>query len=128
AVKNDEEGSYKDLVASGSFVAAEATNTFLKLLLKVLTPVLYAKKTPDFWARDHRGSGHFEVDAQNADKGRIIMRLVGADGFDHVGIAGIGFLTFGLTAMGKRDFKITQRGWSLATPSPHEVIYDIAWK
>jgi|SoiMethySBSTD1v2_1073268.scaffolds.fasta_scaffold193872_1 hypothetical protein len=128
AVKNDEVGSYNDLVESGRFVASEATNTFLKLLMKVLTPTLYAKKTPELWARDHRGSGHFEVDADKAHEGRLRMKLVGADGFDHIGIAGIGFLTFGMAAMGKRDFEVTQKGWSLATPSPHEILYDIRWK
>ena len=56
------------------------------------------------------------------------MRLIGADGFDHIGVAGIGFLTFGLKTMGKRDVQVTQTGWSLATPAPHEVIYDVRWK
>ncbi len=128
SVKNDDEGSYNDLVASGRFVATEATNTFLKLFMKVLTPTLFAKKVPDIWERDHKGSGRFETDVTKADEGRIGMKLVGADGSDHIGIAAIGFITYGLNNMGKRDIKVKQTGWSLATPSPHEVSYEITWK
>lgn len=127
SVKNDDAGSYQDLVAYGSFVAAEATNTFLKLLMKILTPTLFAKKVPEFWQRDHQGSGRFEVDVQRADEGRIGMRLVGADGFDHICVAAIGFISFGLKSMGKRDVRVVQKGWSIATPSPHECSYEATW-
>src|SRR5690606_10839111 len=41
AVKNDEVESYNDLLEVGRFVAVEATNTFLKLLLRMLTPALF---------------------------------------------------------------------------------------
>lgn len=126
-VKNNDAGAYQDLVAYGSYVATEATNTFLKLLLKMLTPTLFAKKVPDFWQRDHRGSGHFEADVQNAGEGLIRMRLLGAGGFDHVGITAIGFITCGLKTMGKKDVQVTQRGWSLATPSPDEISYEVRW-
>ena len=127
AVKNDEVGSYNDLVAYGRFVAAEATNTFLKLFMKMLTPKLFAKKIPEIWERDHKGSGRFEVDVKKADEGRLDMRLIGADGFDHIGVAAIGFITFGLNNMGKQNIRVKQTGWSLATPSPHEVIYEALW-
>ncbi len=128
SVKNDDVGSYNDLVAYGGYVASEATNTFLKLFMKVLTPTLFAKKIPEIWQRDHKGSGQFEVDVTRANEGHIAMRLVGADGFDHIGIAAIGFITFGLSNMGKRDVQIKQTGWSLATPSPHEIKYQVSWK
>jgi hypothetical protein len=96
--------------------------------MKILTPTLFAKKVPELWERDHRGSGHFEADVSHADEGRIGMKLVGADGFDHIGIAAIGFITFGLNNMGKTNIQVKQTGWSLATPSPHEVAYEITWK
>jgi len=127
AVKNDDVGSYTDLLAYGSWVATEASNTFLKLFLKILGPTLFAKKVPDLWLRDHRGSGNFEVDVSRADQGRIGMKLVGADGFDHIGIAAIGFISFGLEAVGKRGVQVVQSGWSMATPSPHTVSYEATW-
>jgi hypothetical protein len=128
AVKNDDAGSYTDLVAAGSHVASEAMNTFLRILMKMMTPSLYCKKTPELWARDHRGSGTFDIDLSNADKNTIVMKYLGGEGFDHIGAAAIGFMTFGFNAMGKKDFQVTQKGWSLATPSPSEVVYHLTWK
>lgn len=127
AVKNDDAGSYEDLVAYGRFVATEATNTFLKLFMKILTPTLFAKKVPEIWQRDHKGSGHFEVDVTHVGEGRIAMKLVGADGFDHIAPSAIGFITFALNTMGKKNVSVKQEGWSIATPSPHVVNYDVTW-
>ena len=128
SVKNDDAGSYADLVACGEYVANEATNTFLRLLLKILTPAMFAKKVPEFWDRDNQGSGRFEVETSNAGAGKISMKLLGAEGFDHIGIASIGWIRYGLVTMGKSNVKVTQTGWSMASPSPQEVTYDVAWE
>jgi hypothetical protein len=128
-VKNDDRGSYADLVAYGKAVASEATNTFLKLLMKMMTPSLFAKKFPDFYVRDHKGSGHFELaelDVKGTHDGKIGIRLVGAEGFDHIGAAAVGFFTFGMESIGGEgciDVKLT--GWSMKTPSPPEVVYEV---
>ena len=127
SVRNTEADIYNDFVAYGGWVCREATNTFLRLFLRLLTPTLFAKKIPNFWQRDHRGSGHFEVDLQRADQGVVQLRLLGAGGFDHIAIPGIGFITHVLKAMGKADVRMTQQGWSLATPAPNEVSYEITW-
>ncbi|HEU4582614.1 MAG TPA: hypothetical protein VFS67_30365 [Polyangiaceae bacterium] len=127
-VKNTDAGAYEDLVAYGTYVSTEATNTFLKLLLKMLTPTLFAKKIPEVWQRDHRNSGAFEVDVQHANEGLIKLRLVGAGGFDHVGITSIGFISNALKTMGKSDVRMTQTGWSLATPGPDRIDYELRWK
>jgi len=127
AVKNDEVESYNDLLEVGRFVAVEATNTFLKLLLRMLTPALFFKKQPSFWARDTRGCGRYEVDLSRIDANEVRMKLIGAQGYDHVCITGLGFLESALTSMGKKGLRIKQSGWSLATPSPPEVNFEIAW-
>jgi len=125
--KDTEREIYDVLVAYGVHVCQEATNTFLRILLRLLTPGLFAKKIPDFWRRDHQGSGQFEVDVQRANEGIIKLRLVGAGGFDHIAIPSIGFVTHVLKGMGKSDVRMTQKGWSLATPAPNEVDYEILW-
>src|SRR6185369_5440707 len=43
------------LIACGEFIAREATNTFLKIVIRMLTPSLFAKKLPDLWKRDCTG-------------------------------------------------------------------------
>lgn len=118
--------AYADLVGCGEFIASEATNTFLRLLMRIMTPTLFAKKIPEFWKRDQRG-GHFEADVSQADKGRIGMKLVDVEGFDHIGVVSIGFIQFGMVALGKKGVQIEQEGWSLATPGPHTINYEIKW-
>ncbi|MBZ0232589.1 MAG: hypothetical protein K8M05_09695 [Deltaproteobacteria bacterium] len=120
------DAAYDDLVACGEFIASEATNTFLRLLMRIMTPTLFAKKVPEFWKRDQRG-GAFEVDVSDADKGRIGMSLVDVAGYDHIGIVSIGWIQFGMAALGKKGVKIEQEGWSLANPGPREVRYQVTW-
>lgn len=120
------ENSYQDLVACGEFIASEATNTFLRLLMRIMTPTLFAKKVPEFWKRDQRG-GHFEVDVTRADDGRIGMKLVDVEGYDHIGIVSIGWIQFGMNALGKKSVTVEQNGWSMATPGPRTISYEIGW-
>jgi hypothetical protein len=128
-VKNDDVGSAHDLAAYGQSVATEATNTFLQILMKLMTPSLFAKKLPDFYQRDHKGSGRFEVDLQDINHKRFRVRLVGAEGFDHIGAASVGFFRFGIEAIsGAGSVEIQQKGWSMATPAPTEVTYDLILK
>lgn len=120
------DAAFPELMACGEFIASEATNTFLRLLMKIMTPTLFAKKVPDFWTRDQKG-GHFEVDVSAAGDGKIAMTLVDVGDYEHIaGIAG-GFIRFGMVALGKKGVSIEQTGWSLATPSPRDVHYQIRW-
>lgn len=123
---NDEKLVFGDLSRCGTFIATEATNTFLKLLMKILTPTLFAKKIPEFWKRDQTG-GHFEVDTSGAKDGTLKLELCDVEGFDHIGVIGIGWISYGLTAMGKNNVTVNQTGWSLATPAPKNIRYDVSW-
>lgn len=123
---DDERAVYDDMVRCGTFIATEATNTFLRILMKVLTPALFAKKIPDFWRRDQT-SGHFEVDISGTKDRRFQLKLCDVAGFDHVGLLGIGWMTHGLTMMGKQDVVVTQHGWSLSAPGPQEISYEVSW-
>src|SRR5262245_57618443 len=48
----DQQRARELLIAAGAHVARTATNTFLRLLMKMLTPSMFAQKLPDFWKRD----------------------------------------------------------------------------
>jgi len=122
----DERAVYDDLVRCGTFIATEATNTFLKLLMKILTPSLFAKKIPEFWKRDQT-SGYIEVDTSAAKSGQMQLMLRDVAGFDHIGIISIGWMIYGMRAMGKEDVTVSQKGWTLQTPGPQEVVYDLKW-
>lgn len=122
----DERVVQADLVRCGIFISTEATNTFLKILMKMLTPALFGKKIPDFWSRDMKG-GRFEVDVSKASERRIQLSLCDVEGFDHIGVVSIGWISFGMQAMGKSDVKVVQQGWSLATPGANKITYDLTW-
>ena len=118
--------AYEALVSLGEFMATEATNTFLQLALRLLNPVLFCKKVPKFWQRDH-SEGDFNFERVDTDAKRIEMRLTNVAQFDHVGAAAVGFLRFGMKAVGAQA-TIEQVGWSLETPAPAEVRYTIHWQ
>src|SRR5262245_11110223 len=93
----DESSARTHLIESGKYSATEASNTFLKLLMKLLTPVMFAKKLPDFWRRDCN-IGKLVVDVNDE---RIRCRLEGLAELDHVAPVAAGYVTFALEAMGK---------------------------
>ncbi len=123
----DQQAAFRDIVACGQFVAKDAATTFLRLLMKILTPVLFAKKIPDIWERDSKG-GKMVADASHADDRRLLIQLTDVEGFDHIGPLAVGWITFAMTAMGKKgaEGKVTE--WSLATPGPRDLHIEITWQ
>jgi hypothetical protein len=126
ATRSDEQGAFDALAGCGEYIATEATNTFLKLMMRIMSPTLFAKKIPEFWKRDQRG-GFFEADVSAADRAVIRMRLADVEGYDHIGIVSIGWIRFGMTALGKHDVRITQTGWTAGQPAPREIRYEVTW-
>jgi hypothetical protein len=126
SVKGDSSAAYEDLIKCGEYIASEATNTYMRLILKIVSPSMFVNKVPTFWQRDHK-SGKFSVEEIALPSRKIKMRLSEVGGFDHIGPCAIGFLRFGLNTVGLKNVRITQHGWSMASPAPDEVAYDIAW-
>lgn len=119
----DEAKAREALIASGEFVAREATNTFLRLLMKMLNPPHFAKKLPDFWRRDAT-HGKLEVDVTS---GQLVCRLLEMDGLNHVACTGAGFVKFALMAMGKVPKAVEIHNWSLAKPCTPDAWFEISW-
>jgi hypothetical protein len=116
---------YDTLVSLGEFMGTEATNTYLRLLLRLMTPPLFCKNVPKFWQRDHSG-GEFLLEKADSDAKVIEMRLRDVLGFDHVGPVSVGFLRFGMRAVGAQA-QVEQMGWSLENPGPNEIRYRVTW-
>lgn len=113
-----------DLINCGSFAANEATNTFLRLLMKVLTPNLFAKKLPSLFERDFsRGKARVQ-----AGDDRLICKLSDVEGLRHIAPSAAGWATFTLETMGKTLLERKVRGWSVATPAPNECEFELVWK
>ena len=120
----DDAGAYSDLIRCGESIAEHATGTFLKLLLKVLTPGMFARKFPDLWAHDHQG-GRIENDEIQDKSMRITIKDI--EGFDHVGAAAPGFICFALKAIGLKNIVTRSPNWSRATPGPRDAPLIVTW-
>jgi hypothetical protein len=126
SVHSDEQKAYEALRNCGRFTAEAATNTFLKLLMKVMTPAVFAKKAPDLWARDNR-YGRMVTDMSKLEDRRIMVGLRGVAGYNHAGPVAAGFGMFALQTVGAKNVDVRVNGWSLADPSPAEVNIDMTW-
>lgn len=121
-----ETGVRDGLTRAGHCIADVASGTFLKLLLKMLTPGLFARKFTDFWAHDNRG-GRIEVDTSKLAAQEVQFYIKDIEGFDHVGPVGRGYIQFAMGAITKKEVQVDIGGWSLATPGPAEVHYQVRW-
>lgn len=126
ALHTQETDALEALSAAGRNMAEIATGTFMKLLLKMLTPALFARKFSDFWAHDNRG-GRIDVDATKVDERRLDFWIREVRGFDHVGPVGRGYIQFAMSAITGSAVDVTLEGWSLTRPGPDEVHYAVSW-
>jgi hypothetical protein len=123
----NEEKAREELIRAGHFIAGLAASTFLRLVMKVLTPTLFAKKIPSLWARDNQG-GYFETDLSDAGNGKIVFRLREVEGYDYIGPVAVGWIDFAMQTMGKKVVERTISGWSLEKPGPAEIRIDLRWQ
>ena len=121
--KGDDAKARDSLIDAGKFVAQEASSTFLRLFLKMLTPNLFAKKVPSVWSRDFsRGRAEAEI----SDKG-LVFRMFGISGMDHIPCTAPGFVTFAMETMGKSIKTVTVHKWSLEEPCVDGAYFKLEW-
>lgn len=122
--KGDEEKARDHLEKCGEYQAVAATTTFLKLVMKILTPSMFAKKLPSLWARDATG-GTYEVEVFDD---HILCRLKNMEAFEHFAPTSVGYVRHTLKQMGKVVTKSTLHGWGLDKPSSSDTWFDMHWK
>lgn len=123
SANGDEKLAQERLIKQGIFVSRTATNTFLRLLMKMLTPTTFAKKLPEFWKRDCT-LGRYEVEV---DSPTITCRLMDMEGFDHIACTGAGFVINTFEGMGKKIEKTEIKGWSLDKPYTNGCSFELTW-
>jgi len=121
------EAAREVLVRYGESIAIEAHDTFLRLVMGVMTPTLFSKKLPGMWEINHRASGRMEVEMLDAERGRARVRLEGVAGYDHIAPAYEGWIKRGLARLGLRDAIVREGSWTLDTPGPDEVTFEVGW-
>jgi len=121
--KGDDSKARDSLIEAGRFVAQEASTTFLRLFLKMLTPNLFAKKAPTVWQRDFsRG----RVEAEITEK-RLVFRMLGIAEMDHIPCTAPGFISFAMESMGKSVKTINVHNWSLREPCVDGAYFELEW-
>lgn len=121
---HDERKVQQALFDCGQYAAATASNTFLKMLLKILTPALFARKAPTMFRRDF-SQGRLDVEL---DDNTLSGRMYDMEELRHVGAFCPGFLAFPLEKMGKKISDVQVVDWSLQRPYVEGVGFKISWE
>lgn len=109
----------------GRSIAETATTTFLKLVLRILTPALFTAKMPDFWRRDNR-CGNLRAISFNAGDKKLVAVLDDVGGYDFIAPVAAGFLIFALEHLGYKDVRVAF-DWALDNPGPDTITYELTW-
>jgi hypothetical protein len=121
----DDEGKAREVLLNcGRFMGREASNTFLRLLMKMLTPNLLAKKIPEFWKRDF-SEGQVEITVTETN---LVGRISPVETHSHIGPISAGWCAFNLETMGKTIDQTKLTDWSLAEPAKSGVTFEFIWQ
>jgi uncharacterized protein (TIGR02265 family) len=114
---------YADMVAAGKVIADYAAGTYVRLLIKLMTPKILASKWPDIWRKSHNFG---EMTCRLESDHLLRMTLDDVRDYSHVGPCTVGFLTFSLNAMGLPDANVEQLDRQ-ASSSSARYEFQITW-
>lgn len=109
----------------GREIAETASTSSLKLLFRLMTPALFAKKAPDLWARNTR-CGELSVTSFDAAGRTMAITLDDVDGYDFIGLVAAGFMLFALEAVGCAKPRASF-AFDPDRPAPSSIAYELAW-
>jgi hypothetical protein len=115
------------LVKAGRYQGAYATNTYLKLLMKMLTMKMFAKKFPDIWARDANFGKLVVGEIAEIEKGKLMLGFRELGKFPYFGPITQGWFSYSFETMGLKNVKVELQDWTLQNPDPGEVTYHVTW-
>ena len=110
----------------GRCIGETATNTFLKLIMKILTPSLFMSKLPDFWKRDHR-FGALTPSLFDTTQRRVLVSLTDVEGYDYIGPVAEGFIGFALNGVFNYKNVRCKYDWDFNNPGPASIDYEYTW-
>ena len=112
-----------NLIACGEYVAREASNTFLKMLMRILTPSLFASSCPRYGDETFPAAGWRPTFSR-----RLVCRMFEIKGFDHAPCTAAGFVKFAFGSMGKAIDRVQVHNWSLAEPCAEGASIELSWQ
>ena len=122
----DEDERVRVVAELGQSIAEGATNTFLRLMMRLMTPQIFAKKMPTIWAKDNRG-GVIEVDSSRLADKELTVTFRDIAGFAYFNAMCRGWLGFAFTRMGAQDVSIEFPNASVLTEDMEETTMVIRW-
>jgi hypothetical protein len=104
---------YEELTKCGRSIAQDATNTFLRLLIRFLTPAVFARKFGDFWRKDHN-FGNVENDPTHKGSNSLVLNMSGVEGYEFIAPVARGWMSMAFEAIGKKGVSVkeTQHSFS----------------
>jgi hypothetical protein len=87
---------------AGRAIARDATGTFMKLLLKVLTPRMFASKFPEFWRRYH-DFGDCKIDVSRIEERWFAVEV---PGYEYLHSVGAGWIEHVFDSLGKTNIVV----------------------
>lgn len=119
---NSDEEALALLDRCGRFIGDDATNTFLRLLVRLLTPSVFAKKFPRIWSRDFNFG---RIETKLGDNMLEILAFE-LEGHDYFGFTAAGWFAHSMTTMGCKNVTVTHDA-TLANPGPDELSIVMRW-
>ena len=113
----------------GRFICEGTVNSFLRLLMRIMTPRLFAEKSGSMIARDFGGfpggiDYHYEV---QEDKKTVFLDVRNAGQHPYLGGTGQGFCEFAFQYMGKKNVLIDEPDCALDDWAPSHARWRIRW-
>jgi len=114
----------------GRFICDGTVNSFLRLLMRIMTPRLFAEKSGSMIGRDFSGfpggkpDYHFAVDD---DKKLVTLEVRNAGLHPYLGGTGQGFCEFAFQYMGKKNLVIDEPDCPLDDWAPTHLRWRIRW-
>ena len=126
SLSDDPDGLMKHMVGGGAAISDNAANTFMKLMLKMLTPSLVARKLDTLWERDWQ-FGSLELGECDVDAGKLDFHMRDVDPVTHMGPIAGGYVSRVYRRITGCETRVETEPFSLTEPRPKDVLVKVRW-
>jgi hypothetical protein len=130
AAQPNVEASRAAIRSVGRHICEGTVNSFLRLLMRIMTPRLFAEKSGSMISRDFSGfpggalDYHFSV---SDDERQVLLEVRNAERHHYLGGTGQGFCEFAFQYMGKKNVVIDEPDCPLDDWAPKHLKWRIRW-
>ena len=122
----DPSKGYAAVRETGAAIAEYGVNTFMRLLIKLMTPEMLAKKWPTIWGKSHN-FGHMKTEMDSTRDRWMSLTLSEVEDYSHIGPCVVGFISFSLKAMGRSQASVVEPNldWTRETAASYS--FEVTW-